>query len=146
MSTNIPERNLIGDGLDSGEVYQQAETALCIWEHVLDETHRDDRGDPESLYNWMTQEQGVYAGRAAAIDLAWLVERAYRVGHGTEEEYRLDGFAFDWEIVPYIIETWHELFDGPHEITPEIADQLGETLPAALREIRDANRQPGGNS
>lgn len=131
---SIPQQNLIGDS--DSDIYTQVETALCIWEHVIESTGRDDRGNPDSLYNWFTQEQGVFAGRAAAIDLAWLVERAYQVGHGQNEEYRLDGFAFDWEIVPYIIEIWAELFDSPADITAEIADQLGETLPAALEKER----------
>lgn len=127
---SIPNGNLIGDA--DSDIYTQVETALCIWEYVLEQTVNKTRNDPESLYNWFTQEEGVYAGRAAAIDLAWLVERAYQVGHGQNEEYRLDGLAFDWEIVPYIIETWAELFDSPADITAQIADQLGETLPAAL--------------
>lgn len=128
---SIPNGNVIGDA--DSDVFTQVETALCIWEYVIEQTGRDDRGEySESLYNWFTQHQGVYAGRQAAIDLAWLVERAYQVGHGQNEEYRLDGLAFDWEIVPYIIETWAELYDSPADITAQIADQLGETLPAAL--------------
>jgi len=135
---SLPEQNLLGDLRRDGDVYEQAEVALCVWEYVIENTGRDERGElQESLYNWFTQGQGVFAGRTAAIELAWLVERAYRVGHGEGEEYRLDGLAFDWEIVPYIIETWAELFDGPHEITAQIADQLGATLPAALKEKKE---------
>jgi hypothetical protein len=130
----LPEQNMIGDDWHGGDVYEQAETALCIWEHVIENNGRDDRGELEkSLYNWFTQGQGIFAGRAAAINLAWLVERAYQVGNG-DDEHRLDGHAFDWEIVPYIISTWAELFDSPDDITAEHADQLGATLPAVFEE------------
>lgn len=133
----LPEKSLISDELDNGAIYEQVETALCIWEYVLDSRAADKTKrevDGSNIYEWITMEQGVYMGRSMAADLAWLVERAYRVGHGEEGEYRLDGLAFDWEIVPYIISTWAELFDNPTEITAEHADQLGATLPAALKE------------
>jgi hypothetical protein len=79
----MTEQNMIGDDWHGGDVYEQAETALCIWEHVIENNGRDDRDELEkSLYNWFTQGQGIFAGRAAAINLAWLVERAYQVGNG----------------------------------------------------------------
>lgn len=133
--SELPTKSLISDERDNGEIYQQAETALCIWEYVLecratDKTKRE--VDGSGVYEWITMEQGVYMGRSIACDLAWLVELAYRVGHGTGDEYRLDGYAFDWEIVPYIIDTWVELFDSPVEITADDARNLGETLPAVF--------------
>jgi len=134
---SLPEQNMIGNEWHGGDVYEQAETALCIWEFVMecrveDKTKRP--VDGSGVYEWITQEQGAYHGRSNAIKLAWLVERAYQVGNGQNEEYALDGLAFDWEIVPYIISTWVELFDSPEDITVEIADQLGETLPEALKQ------------
>lgn len=134
---NLPTGNLIGD--NDSDVYTQVETALCIWEYVLEQTTNQNRSEPEALYNWFTQEQGVYAGRSAAIDLAWLVERAYQVGNGGDK-LLLDGLAFDWEIVPYIIETWAELFDYPAEITAQNADHLGASLPVELNGDRNAKR------
>lgn len=117
--------------LEDGEAYSQAETALCIWEHVLESTY-ENPGRParKELYNWMTQEQGVYNGRMNAINLAYLVDYAYDKANG--EEYCLDGPAFDWELVPFMINAWSERLDHPEDVDIEEADKMAILLLATF--------------
>lgn len=110
--------------------YNLIEAALCIWEHIIESTHAD--GGSKKLYNWITQEQGVYTGREMAAQLARLAEIAYRVGDKEGGEYMLDGLAYDWEIIPYVIETWAEQFDCPNDITEADAIAIGKTLPRKI--------------
>lgn len=118
--------------LTNGATYDQAETALCIWEYVLDSVPRGRRNPDDSpLYKWITGEQGVYAGRSNAIRLAHLVEHAYRVAHG--DEHMLDGYAFDWELVPFVIGTWAEEFDSSEHIGIEEAEAMADRLLAVFK-------------
>ena len=113
--------------LSEGDIYTQAETALCIWEHIIEETHNKD----DSLYRWITQEQGVFYGRQQAIELAYLVELAYQTGNG--DDYALGGSAFDWEIVlPIVLAQFMERTDRPSAVTQEMAIEVGKLLPELL--------------
>mgnify|MGYP003646195434 CR=1 FL=1 len=110
-----------------GTAYTQAETALCIWEHVIESRSvAGGKLHTSDAYDWFAQEEGVYNGRNNAINLAYLVDIAYETGHG--EEHYFDGLAFDWEVVPRVITLFMERADSPTEITVKIAIEVGNQL------------------
>ena len=122
--------------IDKGDVYQQVETALCIWEYVIEGA--SSLHNNEKLYTWMTEEEGVFHGRMNCANIAWLFDVAYETGQAGEK-YRLDGHAFDWEIVPAILDAFVAMFDSPTQATIEAARQVGETLPTILKPKEDIN-------
>ena len=130
MSNWETEQCLIG-GEDG--VYRQVETALCVWEHVIEDTY-DKRGPKieSALYAWITEGEGVYHGRMRCAEIAWLFDVAYEVGQGGDQ-LRLDGLAFDWEIVPAIFDAFVAMHDRPSEVDIETAKQVGEMLPSILK-------------
>ena len=81
----------------------------------------------------------MFHGRMRTAEIAWLFDVAYETGQAGEE-YRLDGLAFDWEIVPAILEAFVDMFDSPTQVTIEAARQVGETLPTLLK-----SKQERGN-
>lgn len=112
--------------------YNLIEAALCIWEHIIESVPRGRRDEDNELYTWITQGQGAYTGREMAAQLARLVEIAYRVGDKEGGDYMLDGVAYDWELIPYVIDTWAEQFSGPNDITEADAIAMGKTLPRKI--------------
>jgi hypothetical protein len=120
------EMNLIGDDND---VYSQVETALCVWEAIIESASRK---SDSAWYNWITEEQGVFHGRMKCAEIAWLFDVAYETGQDGDR-YALDGLAFDWEIVPTVLDAFVAMFESPSQVTVEAARQVGETLPAILK-------------
>ena len=112
--------------LEDGPAYSQAETALCIWEHILDAIPRGRRTDEVPLYRWISAGEGAYNGRMNSINLAYLVDYAYEQANG--EECRLDGHAFDWDLVPFMINTWSERLAHPDDVDIDEADMMARLL------------------
>ena len=119
MNEPIEKRNK----LEEQSVYVQAETALCIWEyaHNMLATVKAPK-----IFNWLKQHEGAFTGRENAIYLAHLVEHAWHKAHG--DDFELDGYAFDWEIVPYLLEYWADNYDSPTDINIDIADEGAKLL------------------
>lgn len=86
----------------------QAEAALCIWEELDRRTCPMSPNRCAELIRWR-EDHGSYALRHAALGLAGDVETLYDA-LPTEE---WDGLAFDWEIIPAILDwvVWSD--DGP---------------------------------
>lgn len=118
--------------------YTQAEAALCIWEYAL-ERYRDARDghsfEPTegAFYIWLTDGEGACNGRSNAIELAHLVEHAYQIGNGNDDQ--LDGYAFDWEVCPTICEEMARLGVPPKLVTLVHATDIGKRLVTELEEI-----------
>src|SRR5690606_7463986 len=77
----------------------QAETALCIWEELDWRTNLTNPRRCEELIRWR-QDYGSYALRHAALGLAGDIEALYDALPAEDWV----GLAFDWEIVPTILD------------------------------------------
>ena len=88
-----------------------AMTALCIWEAVLEECMGGPM--PGDLYQWITNREGVYAGRQAALDLAPMLDVAW-------ESADLDGETFDWEYIHDMLGMMEADHDRPADLTQEM--------------------------
>lgn len=77
----------------------QIETALCIWEALDRRTLIEHTDQHPALHRWR-EDYGSYALRHAAIGLTDYVEAIYQAA--SPEDW--DGLAFDWEIVPAILD------------------------------------------
>ena len=124
--------NVLGGSMADSDVFTQAETALCIWEHVLESIRGENLDGLDVTKEWFNQHEGVFNGRMNAINLAYLVDIAYETGQGGEANYRLDGHAFDWEIVPMIVSQFMERTDSPTLVTVDMAIEVGNQLPELL--------------
>jgi hypothetical protein len=113
--------------INVGEAYNQADAALCIWEHVLECS----TGKDTPLRDWFAGGEGAAQARTNCIELAPLVNYAYEVGSG--DEFLLDQWAFDWDVCPVIVDEFSELCIGPGDVTIEIAKMVGLTLQQLMR-------------
>ena len=77
----------------------QAETALCIWEELDWRTNLTNPKRCAELIRWR-EEYGSYALRHAALSLAGDIEALYDALPAED----WDGLAFDWEIVPAVLD------------------------------------------
>lgn len=119
--------------IKTGDAYDQADAALCAWEYALDALHEDDHDAP---YCWLAGREAEAAARNACIDIAHLIEIAYRVGNGEtgpgEPHRKLTSYPYDWEVVPAIMDEFMKMADSPGEITTDMAATLGERLPEIM--------------
>jgi hypothetical protein len=74
---------------DGSITYQAAETALCIWEWMIEQ---------RAAIAWLP-DTGAYAHRRLAIELAEPMNTAFDYA---VESYGYDD-AFDWEFVPRVL-------------------------------------------
>ena len=86
----------------------QAEAALCIWEELDRRTCLTNPNRCPELIRWR-EDHGSFALRHAALGLAGDVEALYDALPAED----WDGLAFDWEIVPAILDwvVWRD--EGP---------------------------------
>ena len=77
----------------------QAETALCIWEELDWRTNLTNPKRCAELIRWR-ENHGTYALRHAALGLAGDIEALYDALPAED----WDGLAFDWEIVPTVLD------------------------------------------
>ena len=110
----------------------EAETALCIFEELDRRTATDNPDRCPAVSRWR-EDNGVYALRHAALGLAGAVDALYNAIPGDE----WDGLAFDWHIVPAILNwvVWTD--EGPFLI-------LGEGKPTATLIMKTLRRDVFG--
>lgn len=112
-----------------GYGYSVAETALCIWEAMLEARLAADLSDdprPSALETaW--EERGTITMRAAAIRLAPAADAIWQL-LSPEEQDELD--CYDWEFIPLFVERvdWDALY---------VSDK---DYPRLAREIASAGR------
>lgn len=118
--------------INTGDEFVQAEVALCIWEYILSKRGEEqEKGDMPNPYIWIGGEQGAAHARTQSIEIAHLVEMAYQFGLG--EDNRLDGWCFDWDIVPVIVVYFMGRSpDGTAGVTIEHAKECGTFLPGLM--------------
>jgi hypothetical protein len=100
----------------------QIEAALCIWEELNRRTLETESARYSDLAQWR-EDHGTYALRHAAIGLVNYVEAVYQAL--PPEEW--DGLAYDWEIVPAVLNwvSWLGAEPVPLLATePEVANAL----------------------
>lgn len=88
----------------------EVEAALCVWEELDRRTRPPERLHNLALFHWRA-EHGTADLRTAAMDLARYADEMYQLLSTIEWE----GLAFDWEIIPAILDTvvWHSLGPAP---------------------------------
>lgn len=69
------------------------EAALCVWESVLEHEDRE-----------LMITEGVVAARTRAIEVGIFCEDVYQMVREEQGEDFLDGEAFDWDIVPFLVD------------------------------------------
>lgn len=87
-------------------VYSNAETALCVYEDLLDslrlsspEIVRKPTTPHDMAVNRWREDAGIYALRQFAIEIAPAIDLAWQECGGASES----ALSFDWEIVPAIL-------------------------------------------
>lgn len=110
---------------------EEVEAALCIWEELDRRTRPPERLHNLALFHWRA-EHGTADLRTVAVDLARYADGMYQLLSAAE----WNGLAFDWEIVPAILDTvaWHPF--GPAPMLP-----LTRMSAMHLLEGLQANRQ-----
>jgi hypothetical protein len=89
----------IFDNLLGGpNVMEQAETALCMWEAVLE----DKRSGQGTLFEWFAQGEGTCMARQRVIEFAHIVESIYR-SQWRHHHNPFSEYCFDWKVVPAIL-------------------------------------------
>lgn len=99
----------------------QCETAQIVWEVMLD-TRK-----PGTLMDAAWNDTGTYAMRGAARSIALQIEHEWQQ---VSEDQR-DGLAFDWEVVPAVLDITEWIADAP-QIEPGAIKALAEKMAANL--------------
>lgn len=119
---------------------EQVEAALCIWEE-LDRRTRNEPEEYTALTDWR-DDHGTSALRCVAIELVDHVEAIY---HSLPAE-EWDGLAYDWEIVPAILDFVHWWAPGGPKPMLSTEPSTAALLAAKLRgeppKCGHSNRRP----
>lgn len=78
----------------------EMEAALCVWEDINDRTLLSNAEDHPAI-NRTREEWGSFAMRHACIPLGQWVLKVYDAAGGSD---MFDGFAYDWEVVPFLLD------------------------------------------
>lgn len=101
--------------LPNGATYSwdEVEAALCVWEELDRRTRPPEHLQNLGLLHWRWTH-GTSEMRTAAIGLARYVDEMYQLLSTTEWE----PLAFDWEIIPAILDTVVWSSSGPAPTLP----------------------------
>ena len=107
-----------------------AMNALCIWEIVND--------DEFGFYDWFAPN-GCFDGRQRAIDCGRLLEDVYSIASSMDEISLdgMDGFAFDFDFIPLMLETMKNRNIDPTKFDLTTAVMLAEIAYNAAEEERN---------
>lgn len=116
--------------------YGEAETALIVWEAILDWANL--HGNEHNSYTRRLGTHGHARARSDALGLAVKIETAYRALDEAERE-ALSAWSFGWEFVPDLMHAIEEWSGGDWPNVSQVdVTHLAKQLAPSDEELQDA--------
>ncbi len=121
----------------------EAEAALCLWEAMLEAKFTNEKREEEGL-----EERSDMVSVWDDTGSLFMRHEALRLAHVVCETYELipvgarDAIAYDWEIVPAILDTFRWSHQGAaHDAPAQIAAVVTVALEAEQKRFQDSQRK-----
>lgn len=99
-------------------------TAMCIWEAVLEIQHGWNKHatENEPVHEWIAEREGAYSARMGCLAVAPFFNAVWQRANARHWEG-----AFDWEMVPWILDYIVEHYESPTEVA-ELPDSAAQRV------------------